>query len=179
MTFSQTLQNIFTRGHGYFEIEFKSETEKLKALLEGPFLFQNNSISIGLWSSSLNTVIPTSIANLKHPIWVQFYGLSSPLRCDPIILHLAQKIGEVLHIESSSSYCSKTSRQRVRVLVTNLEDLPERIFPNIKDMGIDNRILVEYSNLPNQCGCCKKMGHALVETWSFATMSNTTRSAIC
>ena len=158
-TFSQIVHNIFMRGHGYFEIEFKSEAHKIKALLEGPFSFQSNSISISPWSLSLNTIMPTSTATLKHPIWVQFYGLSNPLTCDRIILHLAQKIGEVLHIESSSLYYSKTSGQRVRVLVTNLEDLPERIFLDIEDMDIDNGVLVEYFRLPNQCRRCRKMRH--------------------
>ena len=81
------------------------------------------------------------------------------MRCDPIIMHLAQKIGEVLHVESSSSYRNKTSGQRVQILVSSLEDLPERIFPDIEDMGIDDGVVVEYSDLPNQCGRCRKMGH--------------------
>ena len=147
------------RGHGYFEIEFKNEADKLKALLEGPFFLHNNSISICPWSPSLNTIIPTSMSTLKHPIWIQFYGLSNPMRCDPVILHLAQKIGDVLHVENSNSYHSKTFGQRVRILVSSLEDLLERIFPDIEDMGIDDGVLVEYSRLPNQCGRCKKMGH--------------------
>ena len=63
-TFSQVVQILFMRGHGYFEIEFKSEADKLKAFLEGPFFLHKNSISISLWSPSLNTVIPTSMSSL-------------------------------------------------------------------------------------------------------------------
>ena len=148
-TFSQAVQNLCMRGHGYFEIEFKSEAEKLKAFLEGPFFLYNNSISISPWSPSLNTIIPTSTSSLKHPIWMQFYRLTSPMKCDPIIMHLAQKIEEVLHVESSSSYCSKTCGQRVQILVSNLEDLPERIFLDIEDMRIDDSVVVEYSSLLN------------------------------
>ena len=158
-TFSQTVQTLFIRGHGYFEIEFKSEADKSKALLEGPFSLHNNSISISPWSPSLNTIIPTSIAALKHPTWVQFYGLNSPLRCDLEILQFAQKIGEVLHIESLSSYRHKTSRQRVYISVTNLENLSKRIFPDIEDMSIDDGVLMEYFGLFDQCGRCRKMVH--------------------
>ena len=43
------------------------------------------------------------------------------------------------------------------MLVTNLEDLPERIFSHIEDMGIDDGIIVEYSDLLDQCGHCRKI----------------------
>ena len=81
------------------------------------------------------------------------------MRCDPIILYLAQKIGDVSHVENSNSYRNKTSGQRVKILVSSLEDLLERIFPNIEDIGIDDGVLVEYLRLPNQCGRCRKMDH--------------------
>ena len=74
-TFSQTIQNLFTRGHGYFEVEFKSEANKLKALFEGPFFLHNNSISISPWSPSLNTVIPTSMTALKILFGFNFMDL--------------------------------------------------------------------------------------------------------
>ena len=90
------LSNCPNSLYGYFEIEFKNEVDVLKALLEGPFSLHNNSISISPWPPSLNTIMPTSTAALKYPTWIQFYSLSSPLRYHLVILHLFQKIGEVL-----------------------------------------------------------------------------------
>ena len=63
------------------------------------------------------------------------------MRCDLISMHLAQKIGKVLYVERSISYLSKTSGQRVRILVSSLEDLFERIFHDIEDMEIDDNVL--------------------------------------
>ena len=147
------------KGHGYFENKFKSKIYKLNAFLQGPFFLQNNFISISPWFSLLNSIILTSTCALKHPILVQFYGLSSLFRFDLVIQHLVQKIGEVLHIGSSNSYYSKTSRQRVRILVSSLEDLIEKIVPNIENMGIKDGVIVEYSSPADQCGKCRKMGH--------------------
>ena len=80
--------------------------------------------------------------------------------CDEALLRtVGEHIGQVIAINNLEAYMAKLFGPRVRLLVNNLDSLPQTVvLPRLGGDGIVEFNL-EYSGLPNQCGRCRSREH--------------------
>ena len=72
---------------------------------------------------------------------------------------VGEHIGQVIAVDTSEAYRAKLFDPRVRLLVKDIDDLPQRVaIPRLDGEGIVEYNL-EFSGLPNQCGRCRSRAH--------------------
>ena len=96
---------------------------------------------------------------LDYPVWVQIVDLCQILREETFFRTIGEQIGQVITIDSSEAYRAKLFGPRIRLLVRDLNNLPQvAVLPLLDGEGTIEYKL-EYSGLPNQCGRCRSRDH--------------------
>ena len=81
------------------------------------------------------------------------------LREESFLRTIGEHIGQVIAIDNSEAYRAKLFGPRIRLLVKDLNSLPQTIvLPRLDSDGVVEYQL-EYSGLPNQCGRCRSRDH--------------------
>jgi hypothetical protein len=102
---------------------------------------------------------PQAEETLDHPVWVQIVDLCQVLREEPFLKLIGAQIGHVISIDNSEAYRSKLFGPRIRLLVQDLQQLPQTVvIPRLDGEGTIEYNL-EYSGLPRQCGRCRGHDH--------------------
>lgn len=150
-----SLNFISLKANKLFEITFSSPEGRIHALTQNELVCESAIISFSSWQPhfDVNTHQP------DFPIWVQIVDLCQILRDETILRAIGGHIGQVIAIDSSEAYRAKLFGPRIRILVRDIDHLPNTVvLPRLDGEGfIDYQL--EYSGLPHQCGRCRSRDH--------------------
>ena len=154
---SLTLLSIKTNN--MFEVTFGSPEGRIHALNQADLVCESASIFFSSWLPHFNPKRPQEVERLDHPVWVQFVDLCQMLRTDSFPQAMGEQLGQVISIDNSAAYKAKLFGPRIRLLVKDLNNLPQMaVLPRLDGEGTIEYSL-EYSGLPNQCGRCRSHEH--------------------
>jgi hypothetical protein len=112
---------LLTRG--YFEILFEDE-EGAKAMKKLAAVdWSGWTLSFSKYSASFKLNAQGAEAHLTQPVKVQFPSLHDQFRTTKALTIMANRIGEVLEIESSDSYIKRPTRPMITVEVKDVSKL--------------------------------------------------------
>lgn len=153
-----SLSKIVMREKGFFEIHFTHVDGRIHTLATGDFWYNNQANWFQPWCPYIQDLHdlnkPTQV-----PIWVQVGFLTDQFRDPAFLTIVGSNLGEVLQIDMSGLYASRTWAPCIRVLVRDYKSLPRSIrLPRIDGPGEISHPLF-FSGLPDQCNRCRSMLH--------------------
>lgn len=158
-TLHPSLSFLSLKTHNLFEVAFTHPEGRIHALTQADLLCETATIFFSSWRPHFDSKVPQAEESLDHPVWVQIVDLCQVLREEPFLKLIGEQIGQVISIDNSEAYRSKLFGPRIRLLVQDLQRLPQMVvIPRLDGEGIVEYSL-EYSGLPNQCGRCRGHDH--------------------
>jgi hypothetical protein len=157
-TLHHTLILLSLKADNFCEITFSDPEGRTHALTQTELVCENATISFSSWRlhGAANT---THGSGLDFPVWLQVVNLSQILRDDSFLKTIGEHIGQVIAIDNSEAYRAKLFGPRIRILVSDINNLPNTVvLPQIDGEG-EVEYQLEYSGLPNQCGRCRALDH--------------------
>lgn len=155
-TLHESFDDCALVGGGFFEARFKTE-EGVIHTLSNVFFHAGKEVLFTPWNPSFNVDNADTFGSLEYPVWIQFLGLRMHLRNITCLKILASKIGRVLFVDDASNLAEKTAGPRVKILVPDYTQVPERIRIG-PDGSMDHKILV--TGYPAHCLRCREPGHS-------------------
>ena len=158
-TLHPSLAFLSLKANNLFEITFSTPEGRIHALTQADLVCESASISFSSWRPHFDSRTQRATEQLDFPIWMQIVDLCQILRDEALLRTVGEHIGQVIAIDNSEAYRAKLFGPRVRLLVNNLDDLPQSVvLPRLDGEGIVEYNL-EYSGLPHQCGRCRSREH--------------------
>lgn len=154
-----TLVLLSLKTNNTFEITFGSPEGRLHALHQADLVCEGAAIFLSSWRPHFDPKKQKEIARLDHPVWVQIIDLCQMLRTDSYLRNIGNHLGRVISIDNSAAYKAKLSGPRIRLLVQDLNNLPEVVVLPRLDEDDTVEYALEFSGLPNQCGRCRSRDH--------------------
>ena len=117
------------------------------------------AIFFSSWRPHFDPQAPQAEESLDHPVWVQIVDLCHVLREESFLKLIGEQIGQVISIDNSEAYRAKLFGPRIRLLVQDIHQLPQKVvIPRLDGEGTVEYTL-EFSGLPKQCGRCRAYDH--------------------
>ena len=158
-TLHPTLTLLSLKANNVFEVTFGSPEGRTHALNQADPTCEAASIFFSSWRPHFDAKKPQDTDSLDHPVWVQIVDLCQVLRTDEFLQTIGEQIGQVISIDSSDAYKAKLFGPRIRLLVRDLQNLPQVVVvPRLDGEGTVEYTL-EYSGLPHQCGRYRSHDH--------------------
>lgn len=158
-TLHPTLALLSLKTNNMFEVTFTSLEGRIHALTQTALTCEATTISFSSWRPHLDLQTQQTEDQLNFPVWVQIVDLCQILREETFLRIIGEQIGQVITIDSSEAYRAKLFGPRIRLLVRDLNNLPQVVvLPRLDGVGTVEYKL-EYNGLPNQCGRCRSREH--------------------
>ena len=158
-TLHPTLTLLSLKANNLFEISFSDPEGRVHALTQTELVCENAAISFSSWRLHYAASTNHGSEQLDFPVWLQVVDLSQILRNDIFLRTIGAHIGQVIAIDDSEAYRAKLFGPRIRILVNDINNLPQTVvLPRIDGEG-EVEYHLEYSGLPNQCGRCRALDH--------------------
>ncbi|KAK6119836.1 hypothetical protein DH2020_046431 [Rehmannia glutinosa] len=144
-------------GENIFILEFRSITDRRRALMEGP------------WNLFRNLVLFQEIQGLQHPrditfdkidIWVQLHNLPLAFMNKKVIESIGGKVGKLVEVDEGDggNYWGKFAR--IRVTLEMDKPLKKCISVKVEDAE-EILVILVYERLPDFCYACGCIGHVV------------------
>lgn len=158
-TLHPSLTLLSLKANNLFEVTFEREEGRLHALRQADLKCEAAAIFFASWRPHFDSREPQAIAQLDCPVWVQVVGLCQVLREEAFLRTLGEQLGQVISIDTSDAYRAKLLGPWIRLLVQDLNNLPQKIvIPRLDGEG-EVEYELEFSGLPDQCGRCRARDH--------------------
>ena len=158
-TLHPTLTLLSLKANNLFEISFSDPEGRVHALTQTELTCETATISFSSWRLHYAVNNNQDNEQLDFPVWLQIVDLSQILRNDTFLRTIGAHIGQVIAIDNSEAYRAKLFGPRIRILVSDINNLPQSVvLPRIDGEG-EVEYQLEYSGLPNQCGRCRALDH--------------------
>ena len=158
-TLHSSLSFLSLKNNNLFEVTFSHPEGRIHALTQADLVCDTATIFFSSWRPHFDSKAPQAEESLDHPVWVQIVDLCQVLREEPFLKIIGEQIGQVVSIDNSEAYRSKLFGPRIRLLVQDLQRLPQTVvIPRLDGEGTVEYTL-EYSGLPHQCGRCRGHDH--------------------
>ncbi|XP_019160710.1 PREDICTED: uncharacterized protein LOC109157264 [Ipomoea nil] len=138
----------------FFPFEFYLETDARFVLEQGPWAFENSSLVCTMLEPG---DIPTLIALLELPIWVQVYDLPYGYTADPILEQIGNYVGKFLKLDTVNTGLGR-SFFRIRAALDVRKPIKRRMKLIPRD-GMWSWILFKYQRLHRFYFYCGMLGH--------------------
>ena len=160
-TLHPSLTLLSLKANNLFEVTFDSEEGRIHALRQADLKCESATIFFASWRPHFDSRAPQAIASLDCPVWVQVVDLCQVLREEAFLRTIGEQLGQVIAIDTSEAYKAKLLGPRIRLLVQDLDNLPQSIvIPRIDGEG-EAEYELEFSGLPHQCGRCRAKDHSV------------------
>lgn len=158
-TLHSTLALLSLKTNNLFEVTFTSPEGRIHALTQTELICETTTISFSSWRPHFDPQTQQPEDELDFPVWVQIVDLCQILREESFLRTIGEQIGQVITIDNSEAYRAKLFGPRIRLLVRDLNNLPQlAVLPRLDGEGTVEYKL-KYSGLPNQCGRCQARDH--------------------
>ena len=158
-TLHPSLSILSLKTNNLFEVTFTHSEGRIHALTQADIICNTAAIFFSSWRPHFDATASQSEESLDHPVWVQIVDLCQVLREENFLRIVGEQIGQVISIDNSEGYRSKLFGPRIRLLVKELNQLPQTVvLPRLDREGTVEYNL-EYSGLPHQCGRCRAHDH--------------------
>jgi hypothetical protein len=148
-TLHSSFECLSVKTNNLFEVTFSTPEGRIHAFTQSELICASAYITFSSWRPHLDT---RARQTQDFPIWLQIVDLCQILRDETFLRTIGGYIGQVIAIDNSEAYRTKLYGPRVRLLVRDLESLPQTLeIPRLDEEGVVEYKL-EYSGLPNQCG---------------------------
>jgi hypothetical protein len=155
-TLHPSLTLLSLKSNNFFEVTFANQEGRLHALKQTDLVCESAAIFFSSWRPHVHSG-NTDI--LDYPVWVQVVNLCQILREESFLRTIGEQLGQVIDIDNSDTYKAKLYGPRMRILVQDINNLPQLIvLPRLDGEGVVEYAL-EYSGLPHQCGRCRSRDH--------------------
>jgi hypothetical protein len=154
-----SLACLSMKTNNLFEVTFSTPEGRTHALTQTELVCETTYIIFSSWKPHLDNRARQTFNQLDFPVWLQVVDLCQILREEKYLRKIGEQIGQVIAIDNSEAYRTKLYGPRIRLLVQDLETLPQTlVLPRIDEEG-EAEYQLEYSGLPHQCGRCRSMDH--------------------
>ncbi|KAL4280959.1 hypothetical protein GQ457_03G040380 [Hibiscus cannabinus] len=134
----------------YFLVTFRSHSDLLKVLADGPWTIFGYYLTVEPWSPDFST---SQLHPRKIIAWVRLPGLPVTLYKRNLISEIGESIGPVIKIDFQTESGRRGRFARMAVSI----DLQK---PLVSKLVINGRVqIVEYESLPTVCFSCGTYGH--------------------
>ena len=158
-TLHSSLSILSLKTNNLFEVTFTHPEGRIHALTQADLICDTAAIFFSSWRPHFDAKASQAEESLDHPVWVQIVDLCQVLREESFLRIVGEQIGQVISIDNSEGYRSKLFGPRIRLLVKELNRLPQTVvLPRLDREGTVEYSL-EYSGLPHQCGRCRAHDH--------------------
>lgn len=158
-TLHPSLAFLSLKANNIFEITFENPEGRIHALNQANLILKTATIFFSSWKPHFDASTNQDANRLDHPVWMQIVNLCQVLRNDTFLRIIGEQIGQVISIDNSEAYRAKLFGPRIRLLVRDLDNLPNTVvLPRLDGEGLIEYAL-EFSGLPNQCGRCRSREH--------------------
>ena len=155
-TLHPSLTLLSLKSNNFFEVTFANQEGRLHALKQTDLTCESSAIFFSSWRPHVNS---GNVDKLDHPVWVQVVNLCQILREDSFLRTIGEQLGQVIDIDNSDIYKAKLYGPRMRILVQDINNLPQLlVLPRLDGEGVVEYTLA-YSGLPHQCGRCRSRDH--------------------
>jgi hypothetical protein len=155
-TLHESLTLLSLKSNNFFEVTFSKAEGRLHALKLSDLVCESAVIFFSSWRPHVNS---RTLGTLDYPVWVQIVNLCQMLREESFLRTIGEQLGQVIDIDNSDVYKAKLFGPRMRILVQDINNLPQLIvLPRLDGDGVVEYAL-EYSGLPHQCGRCRSRDH--------------------
>lgn len=158
-TLHSSLTLFSLKANNIFEVTFEQEEGRLHALKLADLTCESATIFFSSWRPHFNPRTPKARDTLDYPVWVQIVNLCQILREEAFLRTIGEQLGQVISINNSDAYRAKLFGPRIRLLVQDINNLPQPIVLPRLDGGGEIKYQLEFSGLPNQCGRCRSRDH--------------------
>ena len=158
-TLHPTMLLLSLKSTNLFEVTFSSTEGRTHALTQTDLTCEAANISFSSWRPHFDAKTQLENEQLDYPVWLQVVGLCQIMREEPFLRTIGDHIGQVIAIDNSELYRAKLFGPRIRLLVKDLNDLPQTIIVPRLDREGEVEYTLEYSGLPSQCGRCRSRDH--------------------
>ena len=156
-TLHPSLSFLSLKTNNLFEVTFTHPEGRIHALTQADLVCESAAIFFSSWRPHFDS--KAAEESLDFPVWVQIADLCQVLREEPFLKLIGEQIGQVISIDNSEAYRSKLFGPRIRLLVRDINRLPQTVvIPRLDGEGTVEYHL-EYSGLPHQCGRCRGHDH--------------------
>ena len=154
-----TLSLLSLKTNNLFEVTFSQPEGRIHALTQAELTCDVAAIFFSSWRPHFDFTSSQAADSLDHPIWVQIVDLCQILREEPFLRIIGEQIGKVISIDNSEGYRAKLFGPRIRLMVRDIQQLPQKVvIPRLDGEGTVEYTL-EFSGLPHQCGRCRAHDH--------------------
>lgn len=158
-TLHSSLAFLSLKTNNLFEVTFTHPEGRIHALTQANLVCDTAAILFSSWRPHFDPQAPQAEESLDHPVWVQIVDLCQVLREESFLKIIGEQIGQVISIDNSEAYRAKLFGPRIRLLVRDLNQLPQKVvIPHLDGEGTIEYNL-EFSRLPKQCGRCRAHDH--------------------
>ena len=158
-TLHSSLSILSLKTNNLFEVTFTHPEGRIHALTQADLICDTAAIFFSSWRPHFDAKASQAEESLDHPVWVQIVDLCQVLREESFLRIVGEQIGQIISIDNSEGYRSKLFGPRIRLLVKELNRLPQTVvLPRLDREGTVEYSL-EYSGLPHQCGRCRAHDH--------------------
>ena len=154
-----SLSLLSLKTNNLFEVTFAHPEGRIHALTQADLVCDTAAIFFSSWKPHFDSRAGKVEESLDHPVWVQIVDLCQVLREDSFLRLIGEQIGQVISIDNSEAYRAKLFGPRIRLLVRDIQQLPQTVvIPRLDGAGTVEYKL-EFSGLPKQCGRCRAHDH--------------------
>ena len=154
-----SLSLLSLKTNTLFEVTFSHPEGRIHALTQADLVCETVAISFSSWRPHFDSKAPEAEESLDYPVWVQIVDLCQVLREEWFLKLIGEQMGQVISIDNSEAYRAKLFGPRIRLLVRDLQQLPQTVvIPRLDGEGTVEYTL-EFSGMPKQCGRCRAHDH--------------------
>ena len=158
-TLHPSLVFLSLKANNLFEVTFNTPEDRIHALTQAELTCETASITFSSWRPHFNPRAQQTHDQLDFPVWMQIVDLCQILRNESLLRTVGEHIGQVIAVDNSDAYRAKLFGPRVRLLVKEIDSLPQSVvLPRLDGEGVAEYNL-EFSGLPNQCRRCRSREH--------------------
>ena len=158
-TLHSSLSCLSLKTNNLFEVTFTHPEGRIHALTQADLVCESAAIFFFSWRPHFDSKAPQAEESLDYPVWVQIVDLCQVLREEFFLKLIGEQIGQVISFDNSEAYRSKLFGPSIRLLVREIDRLPQTVvIPRLDGEGTVEYHL-EYSGLPHQCGRCRGHDH--------------------
>jgi hypothetical protein len=125
-TLHQILESVTQIGNNFFEATFLAKEGPLYTL-QNTFFYLGKEVTFSTWSADFSSAQEETYMNIHYPIWAHFLGIPGWMCNTECLSILGNRLGKVLFIDVIFTYRGKTAGPQIKVLVKDVEGLPNTI----------------------------------------------------
>jgi hypothetical protein len=134
-TLHSSLSLLSLQANNVFEVTFEQPEGRTHALNQADLKCESAAIFFSSWQPHFDATQPHE-TRLDHPVWMQVVNLCQILRNEEFLHAIGEQIGQVISIDSSEAYRAKLFGPRIRLLVQDLDSLPQTVrLPRLDGKG--------------------------------------------